>query len=126
MQKRDGIDYKQLRKQVALLYEKVINNELSVQSALVNFPVDCEDKTIITAWHALCHLEADEDIRKKDTLYKQVQDDYIRYIKDTLEKGSELPQNVINKYIPYHEKALIPNSNKLKGIFQKLKQFINC
>ncbi len=123
---RESIDYKELRKKAAELYDKVINKQMSVRNALSQFPADCEDATLITAWHALCHFEADEDIRAKDSLYKEVQDDYISFIRDTLKKGNELPKNIVNKYIPYHENALIPNSKRLKGIFQTLKRFINC
>lgn len=126
MQKRESIDYRELRKKVAKLYTGVLIKKISIRTALAKFPKDCEDKTIIAAWHALCHLEADEDIRLKDSMYKDIQDEYIEFIANTLEKGNELPENIIKSYLPYHENALIPNSNKMKGIIKMLKKFLCC
>ncbi|MCD7740200.1 MAG: hypothetical protein LUH11_02505 [Candidatus Gastranaerophilales bacterium] len=100
--------------------------KLSVRNALASFPKDCEDKTIIASWHALCHLEADEELRAKDSLYKKEQDEYIEFIAFTLQKGEELPKNIIEAYQPYHNYALISESNNLKGIIHKLKKFLCC
>ena len=124
MQKPENIDYKELRRQVSVLYANVLTKRILVREALAAFPKDCEDKTIIAAWHALCHLEADEDLRAKDEMYKKEQDDYIKYIANTLEEGEELPANIINSYLPYHQNALIPNSTKLHGIIQNIKKFL--
>lgn len=126
MYKRESIDYTEIRKKVSKLYFGVLNKKLPIREALVRFPKDCEDKTIIAAWHALCHLESDEDLRAKDPLYTEVQDDYIEQIAFTLQNGEELPQNIINSYIPYHQNALTPNSTKLHGIIQNLKKFLCC
>ena len=126
MQKHQSIDYTELRKKVSQLYIDVILNKLSVREALTKFPMDCDDKTIIAAWHALCHLEADEDIRKQDEMYKQEQDEYIESIAQILENGQELPLNIINSYIPYHENALISNSKKWQGIIRNIKKFLCC
>ena len=101
-----------------------IKGRNAVREALNAFPQDCDDKTIIAAWHALCHLEADEDIRARDIMYKKEQDDYIDYIAFTLDKGEELPENIVNAYLPYHEHALNANSTKLKGIIQNIKKFL--
>lgn len=126
MQKRESINYCHIRKKVSNLFIGVLTKKLTVREALAKFPKDCEDKTIIAAWHALCHLEADEDIRAKDSLYKEEQDDYIEYIAFTLHNGEELPGNIINSYTPYHQDSLIPNSSKMHGIIQTLKKFICC
>ena len=126
MPKRKSIDYKEQRKKVYKLYMGVLTKKLSVRTALSKFPKDCEDATINAAWHALCHYESDEDIRLKDSMYKEVQDEYIEFIAHTLEKGNELPENVIKSYIPYHENALIANSNSVKGIIHTLKKFLCC
>ncbi len=104
----------------------VLTKKISIREALADFPKDCEDKTIIASWHALCHLEADEDIRFKDSLYKQEQDKYIEFIAYTLQKGEALPQNIINSYLPYHNAALISETMTLKGIIHKLKKFLCC
>lgn len=126
MQKRKSVDYRYIRKRVSNLFIGVLTQRLSVREALAAFPKDCEDKTLIAAWHALCHLEADEDIRKRDDMYRQEQDDYIDFIAHTLSKGEPLPANIINSYIPYHEDALIPNSTKMDGIIRELKKFLCC
>ena len=79
MHKSENIDYSQLRKRVSRLFVGVLTKRISVQEALAKFPKDCDDKTIIASWHALCHLEADEDIRLKDPLYAEEQDKYIKF-----------------------------------------------
>ncbi|MBQ4123301.1 hypothetical protein IJD44_06235 [bacterium] len=122
---RKSVDYTNFRKQVSELYIAVLTKNLSVREALSSFPQDCEDKTIIAAWHALCHLEADEDLRAKDEMYKKEQDEYINFIAYTLDKGEELPENIVNSYLPYHENALVANSTKIKGILQNLKKFLS-
>ena len=124
MRKHDCVDYTDLRKEVSKLYKSVLTGKLSVRDALVKFPQDCEDKTITASWYALCHLEADEDIRKKDIIYSEEQDDYLEFIAQTLEKGDELPANIINEYKPYHTEALTANSNTLKGFMNRLKKFL--
>ena len=119
-------DYKEVRKSVSKLFYAVLTKRLCVRDALSKFPKNCDDKTLIASWHALCHLEADEDIRAKDSMYKEVQDEYIEYIADTLEKGQELPENIIKEYYPYHQEALISDSKTPKGIWNKLRKFLCC
>lgn len=127
MHPKESVDYTKQRQKVAKLYYGVLTKRLPVREALIRFPKDCEDKTVIASWHALCHLEADEDIRKRDALYKQEQDNYIEFIAHILQKGEALPENIINSYIPYHDEALTPKSNKnIKGIISQLKKFISC
>ena len=125
MRKRVVEDYKEIRKKVSKLFIAVLTKRLPVRDALARFPRDCEDKTIIAAWHALCHLEADEELRLKDKMYCEEQDEYIEYIAYTLEKGEELPSNIINSYKPYHSDALIPAGKTLRGVINKLKKFLN-
>ena len=126
MYKRESIDYTEIRKNVSKLFYGVLTKKIPVRDALANFPKDCEDGTIIASWHALCHLEADEDLRKRDEMYAQEQDEYIEYIAHTLEQGIELPDNIINEYKPYHHEALTPCTNTLKGIIYKFKKFLCC
>ena len=116
----------ELRKFVAKLYIGVLTKHLTVREALLNFPKGCKDKSIIAAWHALCHLEADEDLRSKDKLYADEQDEYIEYIAFTLDKGEELAQNIIDSYLPFYESALIPNKKGINGLLQQLKKFLCC
>ena len=120
------VDYTEQRKFVSKLYLAVLTHKLSVREALIKFPQDCEDTTIIAAWYALCHFEADEELRIKDTMYAQEQDEYIEFIANTLQNGEALPENIVNSYAPYHSQALTANSNKPKGLLQKLKRFLNC
>lgn len=127
MHNSDCIDYKEIRKKVSKLFIAVLTKRIPVREALIRFPKDCQDKTIIASWHALCHLEADEELRLKDDLYRQEQDDYIEFISFTLSKGEELPENIINSYSPYYQEALTPLTNKnSKGIWQQLKRFLCC
>ena len=126
MHNNESINYSAVRKSVAKLYFGVLTEKISVREALVRFPKDCEDKTIIASWHALCHLEADEDLRKKDKEYAEEQDDYIEFIANTLQKGQELPENIIEEYAPYYTEALTPCTKTFKGIIQEFKRFLNC
>lgn len=124
---RNSVDYSEIRKEVSNLFIAVLTKRLPVREALLRFPKDCQDKTIIASWHALCHLEADEELRLKDSLYRQEQDEYIEFISFTLSKGEELPANIISEYNPYYSEALTPLTNKTsKGIWQQLKRFLCC
>ena len=127
MRNSDSVDYTEIRKKVSKLFIAVLTKWLPVREALIRFPKDCKDKTIIASWHALCHLESDEELRLKDELYKNEQDEYIEFISFTLSKGEELPENIINAYSPYYSEALTPLTNKnSKGIWQQLKRFLCC
>lgn len=121
-----SIDYQQERKFVSKLFFAVLTGKLSVREALAKFPKDCEDTTVIASWYALCHLEADEDIRLRDKMYREEQDDYIQYIAFTLEKGEALPSNIINEYKPFYSEALTPHSKSFKGIIKTFKKFLSC
>lgn len=126
MFERKSINYRGLRKKVSKLFFAVLTHKIPVRDALACFPKDCEDKTLIAAWHALCHLEADQELRLRDKMYANEQDEYIEYIAFTLEKGEALPENIINSYTPYHNEALVSPSKSLKGIINKLKRFLCC
>ena len=65
MHNSDNIDYTKIRKEVSKLFIAVLTKRLPVREALIRFPKDCQDKTIIASWHALCHLESDEELRLK-------------------------------------------------------------
>lgn len=124
MFERKIVNYESTRKKVSKLFYAVLTEKLSVREALVKFPKDCNDDTITASWHALCHLESDEDIRNSDKEYKEIQDDYIEFIANTLEKGQCLPENIINSYLPYHDGALTPRAKGLKGAFNNMKKFL--
>lgn len=113
------------RKKVAQLIFDVLLNKKTVLVAIKNFPKVKSDLSVNTAFHALVHLEADEDIRKKDGLYAKEQDEYLYDIATTLSKGDSLPFNVISQYDEYYTDSLIyPKQNK-KTILESLKKIIN-
>lgn len=117
--------YYREREYVGRLICSVLAKRISVREALLSFPKDCEDKTVKAAWYALCHLEADEDLRKRDSLYAQEQDEYIDFIAKTLSEGKELPENIVNVYEQYHQEPLIPHKTTIEGKIKKLLKFLN-
>lgn len=123
--KKPQRDYVAERKYIAGLIINVLAKKLIVREALLKFPKDLHDPSAIAAYHALIHLETDEELRAKDALYKQEQDNYIIFIAKIFQKGEELPQNVIEEYKKYYRWAPSQFSNTKEGIFEKLKRFIN-
>ena len=113
-----------LRKYVSKLYTAVLTKNMTVREALVKFPKDSDDGTITAAWHALCHLEADEDIRKKDKMYADAQDEYIEHTAYILSAGQALPDNIIDSYTDWHESDLIPHADTFKGFINSMKKFL--
>jgi hypothetical protein len=109
---------------VSELIRKVLVGELSVQKALPLFPSDTNDKSIEAAFHALVHYEADEDLRNRDLLYKEEQDDYLTLIFQTLEKGESLPDNIIRNYEKYYKKADIPMPDNFKSNLIRFWRFL--
>ena len=92
-----------------------------MREAINQFPhPESEDESIQASYHALVHFEADEDLRKRDILYKDEQDSYLMMLSEILDKGEDLPFNIINSYKEYYKVANIPNTNDFKG---KLKSF---
>ena len=118
-------DYAAERKYISGLIFDVITEKLIVREALLKFPKDLHDPSAVAAYHALIHLEADEELRAKDGLYKQEQDNYIIYIAETFQKGEELPQNVIKEYKDFYRWAPSQFSNTKEGVWEKLRRFIN-
>lgn len=112
------------RKLVSELIRKVLVGELTVQNAIPMFPSDVHDKSIDAAFHALVHYEADEDLRNRDYMYKEEQDDYLTLIFQTLETGEPLPDNVIRNYEKYYPKADIPLPNNLKSNLKRFWRFV--
>ncbi len=100
---------------VSELIRKVLVGEMTVQHALPLFPSHTHDKSIDAAFHALVHYEADEDLRRRDALYKEEQDDYLTLIFQTLERGESLPDNIIRNYEKYYPTADIPMPDNFKS-----------
>lgn len=116
---------KEDRTYVASLIRHVLIAQLSVKEALLHFPKDSEDKSIRSAYHALVHYEADEDLRHRDALYKDEQNDYLEFLASTLERGDDLPDNIIKNYEKYYSSASIPHEENTKGFLKGFLRFLN-
>ena len=75
------------RKKVAQLIRDVLIGKVCVREAINKFPHNNEDESIQASYHALVHYEADEDLRKRDLLYKEEQDSYLMMIAEILDSG---------------------------------------
>ena len=113
------------RRFVASLIRQVLISRLCVREAILNFPRDSEDKSVQAAFHALVHYEADEDLRARDSLYREEQDDYLEFISNLLERGEDLPENIIQNYEKYYACANIPHEENTKGFFKGFFRFLN-
>lgn len=113
------------RKKTAALIRQVLTGKLCVREAINQFPHTIEDESIQASYHALVHYEADEDLRKRDLLYKEEQDSYLIMIAEILESGEDLPFNIINSYKEFYKSASIPNGNDLKGRLKSFFKMLN-
>lgn len=96
-----------------------------IRAALLQYPKDTADDSLIAVYHALIHYEADEDLRRRDELYKQEQDDYIEFLSQVLEKGEDLPQNIIDNYKKYYETAPILHNKDTRGFLRSFFKVLN-
>lgn len=118
-------EYREERKKVSRLIYMVLAEALDVREAILKFPKDINDATIKTAYHALIHMDADEDFRKSNLDYKDEQDDYLEFIAQILQTGDALPQNVIKSYDKYYKNVDTPHSESMKGLLKSLCKFLN-
>ena len=118
-------DYTAERKVVGNIVISVLTERLNVRKALTLFPKGCEDDSIRAAWHALCHYEADEDIKFRDIDYKNQQVELLELIAFEFKDGNPLPQNIVDAYKPYYKDNPLSYQSGLKGILKKLFRFIN-
>lgn len=110
---------------VSELIRKVLIGILTVREAISMFPFDTDDKSIEAAYHALVHYEADEDLRRRDVLYKEEQDEYLELIFQTLAEGESLPDNIIRNYEQFYPKANIPHKHDAMGSIKSFLRFLN-
>lgn len=110
---------------VGQLLKAVRLGDLCVREAMIRYPRDTKDDSLLAAYHALIHYEADEDLRLRDPLYKEEQDDYLEFIYQTLEKGESLPVNIINNYKDFYETAPILHEQNIKGFWKSFWKFLN-
>lgn len=118
-------NYEEERKSVSRLIYMVLVESLSVKDAILKFPKDVDDPTIKTAYHALIHIEADEDLRRRDLAYREEQNDYLEFIAQVLQKGEKLPKNIIKNYEKYYKNIETPHSGNMKGLMKSLCKFLN-
>lgn len=103
----------------------VLTERISVKKGLLLFPKGCEDPSVHAAWHALCHYEADEDIKAKDVEYNNQQVELLEMIAFTFKDGNPLPQNIIDSYKPYYHDDPISYEDGVKGFVKRLLRFVN-
>lgn len=118
-------NYKEDRKKVSRLIYMVLTDKLLVRNAILKFPKDTTDESIKTVYHALIHMEADEDFRARDLEYKEEQDDYLEFIAQILQSGDPLPQNIIKSYDKYYKNIDLPRSENIKSVLKSLCKFLN-
>ena len=110
------------RRKTAKLIIDVVLNKITVLNALKNFPKDSDDPSVLTCFHILVHYEADEELRKKDSLYKETQDEFMVETAETLIKGDPLPVNVISEYKNYYGEDLFLQGKRQKRHFKTLEK----
>ncbi|MBO5947224.1 hypothetical protein J6Q66_00130 [bacterium] len=118
-------DFKNERGMVSRLILNVLCGYSSVKDALLKFPKNVDDASIIAAWHALSHYEADEELRAKDNDYKTEQDEFLEFIAFSLRDNKDLPINIINAYADYYGDMPIADNKSLKGKLIKFFRFLN-
>lgn len=117
---------KNLRVFVSRLIKQVLMGRMTVSAALKAFPNNYAiDETLDAAFHALVHYEADEDLRRRDILYREEQDEYLHYLAEVLERGEDIAVNIIGEYKKYYSEAPIYKDVNDKYKFSKLLKFIN-
>lgn len=118
-------DILELRKKTAKLLIDVVLGKISVLQALKSFPDNSSDLSVNTCFHILVHYEADEELRSKDKLYKETQDEFVVSVAETLLKGESLPVNIIDEYKVFYESDLIYKKNSKENIIKRLRRIIN-
>ena len=113
------------RQKAANLLRLVRIGGISTRQAVLDYPRDIKDESLIAAYHALIHYEADEDIRLRDAMYKEEQDDYLEFLATVLEKGEDLPQNIIDNYKQFYETAPILHKKGFKGFLKSFWKTLN-
>lgn len=117
-----GINF--ARRRAGELIKCVLVKRMPVKQALLAFPKDVQDQSVIASWHALCHLEADEDLRKRDKEYAEEQDLYLADIAEILYSGQELPFNIRDAYKQYYDFPLNPHKPGFAGFLAGLQNFL--
>ncbi len=117
-------DYTNERKLAADVIIGVLTEHICVRDGLLMFP-KTDDPSVQAAWHALCHYEADEDIRRRDIEYANQQQELLEMIAFTFKDGKELPANIIASYKPYYEEALVRDTKSFSYVIHTLLKYLN-
>ncbi len=112
------------RRLCARLIDDVLAGRRITREALLRFPKGDHDKSVLAAYHALVHYEADEDLRKMDEEYRKEQDLYLKSISEILLSGKSLPVNIIDNYEQFYAGTVLPEQKGVKGWFKSLLRFI--
>lgn len=112
------------RKFCGRLIQEVLAGRRITREALKRFPKSEDDKSVIAAYHALIHYEADEELRKRDIEYKEEQDLYLKSLADILLTGQPLPTNIINSYEEFYSGTVLPEGKGFKNWLKSLFRFI--
>lgn len=118
-------DFIQDRKSAANLLRSVLTGKCSVRQAMLLFPKDSEDESVLASYHALIHYEADEDLRLRDILYREEQDEYISFLATILSNGENLPQNIIDNYKKYYDTAPVLHNDNPQGFWKSFWKNLN-
>ena len=103
---------------VAKLLRSVRIGNCGVREALMQYPRDTDDESLIAVYHALIHYEADEDLRRRDALYRECAKVIFNHntwdndIKETFKKFYEC----VGSYIQFFRIVIfIKNNNPTHG-----------
>ncbi len=113
------------RQKAGGLIKCVLAKKMTVQRALLAYPRDVQDKSVRASWHALCHLEADEELRRNNPEYAEEQDSYLENIANILLDGEELPFNITDAYKEYYDAPLMPHKQGWAGFLASFESFLN-
>ncbi len=119
------VETEKQRQLVGNIIIAVLTERIPVRKALLLFPKGFTDPSIHAAWHALCHYEADEDIKVQDIEFNNQQVELLELIAFTFKDGNPLAQNIIDAYKPYYQDDPVSYENGIKGIIKKLFRFLN-
>jgi len=119
------IDKLKTRKKMADTLFSVLAGRTSVLRAVSDFPKNIPDDSVNVCFHILMHLEADEDIRKEDNIYREEQDEFILQVASFLQAGEDIPINIINEYNDFYKETLIYPEINRHTVISRLKKFIN-
>lgn len=120
-----SVDITKQRQLVGNIIIAVLTERISVKKGLLLFPKGFDDPSVHAAWHALCHYEADEDIKVKDIDYNNQQVELLEMIAFTFKDGNPLPENIIDAYKQYYQEDPVSYDAGLKGMIKKLLRFVN-